>query len=194
MTIDQHIKKLDETFQNNYDTILKSANTLCKSDYNDNVGDIINDAYLKIRNKIQTNGFKGNNYMGYIWMTIRNEFLQQKRSESKRQFYSIEPNNVVLEIMVDQILNDKNEELEESRQYHIELMDITKNLFEYIEVIFDEKQVYLFKNYYLIPNSTYKKLSKRTGYTITDCSLTIKEMKKKIKADFVSWYKFKHSL
>ena len=192
----KQVKELDKTFNENYEEIMRSAKTICKSYNNDTVTDTVHNTYLKLRKKIEKDGFKGNNFMGYIWVSLRNEYGMELRKKSRDKTVHINDihyNDVDYSNIVDLILLEQEEIIRSSQQYDNELMDITKDMFEYIELIFDEKDVYLFKNYFLTPKSTYKKLSSRTSYSITECSLTIKEMKKRIREGFIDWYKIKYN-
>lgn len=189
------VKEFDLYVQKNYKEIKKSANTICKSYKNDEVDDIINDTYIKLKKKIQRDGFKGKNYAGYYWISIKNEFGMKLRKIKREKLISIDDSfNDFMDysLIIEKVLLEQHETARLSDEYDNELMDITKDLFEYIEIIFNDREVYLFKNYYLTPKNTYKKLSKLTGYSITECSLTIKEMKKRIREGFIDWYKTKH--
>jgi hypothetical protein len=199
MNLDK-VKLLDDTFQNNYKEIMRSANTICRSYSNSDVTDIVHNSYLKLRKKIKRDGFIGDNYMGYIWIAVRNEYGMglRKKTRDKTVFisdsmYHTNNGDVNYEQLVDKALIEMDDIQKSSQTYDFELMEITGELFEYVELIFDPKEAYLFKNYYLTPKSTYRKLSARTGYSITDCSLIMKGMKRRIRMNFLDWYKTKHN-
>lgn len=188
----EKVKELDEYVQNNYNEIMTSAKTICKSYVNDNVSDIINDTYLKLRNKIERDGFKGDNYGGYFWISLKNQFGMNLRKEktNKTVFINdIHYNDVDYQLVVDKILLELDQNDRSSQEYDRDLMEISEKLFKFVDREFSEKESYLFRNYYLIPKSTYKKLSERTGYSLTDCSLIIKSIKKSIRKNFINWYK-----
>ena len=190
------VEELDETFQREYKTIMRSANTICKSYSNSTVTDVVHNAYLKLRRKVERDGFQGDNMMGYIWVSIRNEYGMELRKEKRNKtvfMHNIHYNDVDYSSVVERVLLEQDEIIKSSQQYDNDLMDITRELFEYVELIFDPKETYLFKNYYLTPKSTYKKLAARTGYSIMDCSIIMKSMKKRIREGFIPYYKAKYN-
>jgi RNA polymerase sigma factor (sigma-70 family) len=191
----EKVKELDEYVQNNFNDIKRSANTICKSYSNGNVDDIINDTYLKLRKKIERDGFDGKNYGGYFWMSLRNEYGMYLRKENRNKTVFINDNTLddydYTEI-VERTLIEMDKDDKSSQNYYYELMEITEDLFIFINQRFTEEEVYLFRNYYLIPKQTYRKLSERTGFSIPDCSIIIKEMKRVIRKDFIPYYKKKY--
>ena len=191
----EKVKELDEYVQDNFKEIKKSANTICKSYSNGNVDDIINDTYLKLRKKIERDGFKGNNYGGYFWMSLRNEYGMSRRRENRNKTVFIHDNtfeDTDYTNLVEQTLIEMDKDERSSQLYYYELMEITEDLFIFINNRFTEEEVYLFRNYFLIPKQTYRKLSERTGFSIPDCSVIIKEMKRVIRQDFIPYYKKKY--
>ena len=190
------VRELDEYVQQNYNIIKRSANTICQSYTNGDVDDIINDTYLKLRAKILRDSFDGTNYGGYFFVSLRNTYgmtLRKKQRDKTVYINDIHFDNVDYTHVVEKVLIEQEEMIRSSQQYDNDLMDITKDLFEYVELIFDERDAYLFKNYYLTPKSTYRKLSERTDFSISECSTSIKMMKKRIRSGFIEWYKTKYN-
>ena len=183
---EEKVKEFDEYFVKNYEEHYRSCKTIAKSYVNDDILDILHDAYIKVRNRIEKSGFNGTNYGGYLYLSIKNEFLIKKRNEKKYKEvgYDINPN---MYFEVEHLLLEFEEIAQSTAEYDRDLMYVSEKLFKFVEIHFDEKTNYVFRSYYLLPKQTYRKISARTNFTLKEISYIMKNTKKKIRKDFVKW-------
>ena len=176
------VKEFDKYFNVNYIKIKRSAKTLMK--HSEDYEDVLHNVFLTIRDRISRKGFEGNKYGGYIYISLMNEFKLSKNKEKK---------NITLDIDDEVIMNIAEwcmEDYENSYQSHLNYVEeneyITKVLFEFIGKNFNEKECFIFRTYYLSKDKmTYKRLADITKYEYSTLQQMIKEIKKKIRLEFI---------
>lgn len=181
---DEKVKQFDVYFNTKYKKIKSSAVSILK--HRDDTDDIIHDVYLKVRDRISRDGYDGDNFMGYLYRTFQNELRLAKNREKKIKHLDIDDENIAF--ITDWVMLD-NEEIKTSTvEYREDILYITKMLFSFLNLHFSEKEQYLFRTYYLSKQKmTYKDLAKQTKYEYNSCDSIIKDMKKKIRLDFLNW-------
>jgi RNA polymerase sigma factor (sigma-70 family) len=179
------VKEFDKFFKENYKKILNDARSITKNDLY--YEDIVNENYLKIRERILRNGFNGNFY-AYVWISIKNDFSTIKKTQGKRVMKDIDDydNNSSDIEKAEQILLQQQYWNDENETYYQNIEFIVMKLFDFIETRYNEKQCYLFKTYFLL-STNYKELSEITKYSQTYISNTIKPMKKDVKNNFINY-------
>jgi len=176
------VKEFDKYFNANYIKIKRSAKTLMK--HSEDYEDVLHNVFLTIRDRISRKGFEGTKYGGYIYISLMNEFKLSKNKEKK---------NITLDIDDEVIMNIAEwcmEDYENSYQSHLNYVEeneyITKVLFEFIGKNFNEKECFIFRTYYLSKDKmTYKRLADITKYEYSTLQQMIKEIKKKIRLEFI---------
>ncbi len=184
------VKLYDKFFNDNYNKLLNDATSITQ--HYDYSVDMVHDNYLKVRNKIWKNGFNGDNYYGYLWLSIKNDWRVLKNREKIRKFIDIDDTTNHFDdiekaeqyLLVEDNWNKQQEEYYQSVEY------VVMELFKFVETRYDEKQSYIFKCYFLLC-LTYKELSNQTGYSQSYISNTIKPLKKDIKHNFEQYLKTK---
>jgi DNA-directed RNA polymerase specialized sigma24 family protein len=182
------VKSFDSFFADKYSKLLNEAVSITQ--HYDYSADMVNDAYLKVRQRIWNSGYTGNNYHGFVWQSISNEWKVLCNRKKIRTFIDIhdEENHFDDVQKAEEVLleNKQLDDLREEQYQKIEF--IVRMLFRFIETNYGEKQSYLFKTYFLC-GDTYEQLSKRTGVNIAIISKTIKPMKKDLKYNFETYLK-----
>jgi len=176
------VNEFDKYFNVNYIKIKRSAKTLMK--HSEDYEDVLHNVFLTIRDRISRKGFEGNKYGGYIYISLMNEFKLAKNKEKKNITLDID-DEVIMNIAEWCILEDEN-----SYQSHLNYVEeneyITKVLFEFIGKNFNEKECFIFRTYYLSKDKmTYKRLADITKYEYSTLQQMIKEIKKKIRLEFI---------
>ncbi len=182
------IKSFDSFYINNYNKLVFEARSITQHyDYHE---DIVQDCYIKMRNRIGLSGFTSINFHGYLWLSIMNEWKVLCNRNKIRSFHSI--SDAELDVHT---INHAEEKLQESnnfhdnqQQYYEQIEYIVMMLFKYVQIRYDDKQSYLFISYFLL-NDTYRTLSERTGYSISYISSVIMPIKKDLKANFKTFLK-----
>jgi len=192
-----NVKEFDEFIKNNYRKLLNDA--LSITQHYDYSTDIVNDTYIKIRNRIELSGFTGNVY-GYFWMSVSNEWRVLCNRKKIRKFVELDieqdseanshgNNNHTSKIKyndrehAEQVLlqNEEWDKIEE--EYFNRIMWICNLLYNWIEVNYDDREAYLFKTYFK-HGDTYEELSIRTGIDKPTISRIIKPIKRRLREEF----------
>jgi len=159
-----------------------NRNRHIKTDYKD----FPNQAYIKIIDKINKNNWKivNHNITGLTLTIIRNLIIDENKQNKNNygMFDSFNPE-------IEKILQDKIIIEEDNINYRNDLEYISKMLFKYLELKYSEKDIYIFRVYYLTSKSTYKKVSYLTKYHFTYISQIIKKIKMDLKSNFENYLK-----
>ena len=180
------VHDFDQFFVNKYEKLLNEAVSITQHyDYSQ---DMVNDAYLKVRQRIWVSGFTGTNFHGFVWQSLSNEWKVLCNRRKIRHFVDIDDqeNNYLDIEKAEQYLLTEEEWNKVQEQYYQRIERIVMILFNYIETNYPERDAYLFKTYFLL-GETYKELSIRTGYCQSTISNTIKPIKKKLKVEFENY-------
>lgn len=184
------VKDFDRFFETKYEKLLNEAVSITQ--HYDYSADMVNDAYLKVRQRIWLSGFTGNNFHGFLWQSISNEWKVLCNRKKIRHFVDIDSSDNEDgyyhsdRIKAENVLLLEDEWNKQQEEYYQKIEFIVRILFNYIETHYNEKEAYLFKTYFLL-GETYKELSIRTGYSQSYISNTIKPIKKKLKHNFIDY-------
>jgi RNA polymerase sigma factor (sigma-70 family) len=185
----QHVQDFDRFFVQKYNQLTKEA--LSITQHYDYSQDILHDCYAKVRQRIYSSGFTGQNYHGFLWMAVQNEWKVLCNRKKIRTFVDIDhvhddeqhgyhhSDRMKAEQQL-LVVEQWNNEVE---QYYQQIERIVMILFNFIETNYPERDATLFKMYF-IDGTTYKDLSKMSGYSQAYISNTIKPMKKSLKYNF----------
>lgn len=184
------VKEFDQFFIDNYSKLLMNANSI--TSHYDYSSDIVNDVYLKVRQRIELSGFTGTNYFGFCWMSIQNDWFVLCNRKKIRHFIDIDDHDNHFNDIerAEQYLLTEEEWNQKQEEYYQKIEFIVRILFNYIETNYNEKESYLFKTYFLL-GETYKQLSVRTNYSQAYISNTIKPMKRDLRNNFTEFLKSK---
>lgn len=195
-TIYKHlVQDFDRFFASKYEKLLNEAISITQ--HYDYSPDMVNDAYLKVRQRIWLSGYTGTNFHGFVWQSISNEWKVLCNRKKIRQFVDIDldDNNEhgyhhADRMKAEQQLLQEQQWNDDQEQYYEKIEFIVRILFNFIESNYNERDATLFK-FYFIEGTTYKDLSKMTGYSQAYISNTIKPMKKSLKNNFQTFLKEK---
>jgi RNA polymerase sigma factor (sigma-70 family) len=180
------VHAFDKFFASKYDKLLLEARSITQHyDYSE---DIVNDTYLKVRTRIWLSGYTGTNFHSFCWTSISNEWKVLCNRRKIRQFIDIhdEENHYRDIEHAEMVLQQINNDNDNQEQYYQTIEFIVRTLFNYIETKYDDRSSSLFK-FYFLEGITYAELSKRTGYSQTYISQTIKPMKLAVKNNFIEY-------
>lgn len=189
--------EFDKFLTLNYKNLLKDAVSIFK--HHEHVQDYFHDVLTYTRQRIERSGFTGTDFYKYVWASLNGKALTVKRIEKQKRvdFHHSIPlvaedendyiKHIVLELeaalQLDQEINDDNVQYHEDLQYH------TKMVFQFVDSRYSPAQASVFKEYFLEPKCTYKKIAKRTGLSITYCQQAITPIRKDLKQNYVKWLK-----
>lgn len=198
----KNVTEFDNFFNKNYHKLLREATSITK--HYDYSADIVNDTYLKVRQRIWLSGFTGSHH-AYCWMSIQNEWKVLCNRNKIRHFVEldVEDNGEANSNgngnhygkmkhndrdHAEQVLLQQQEWNDQQEEYYQKIEFIVRILFNYIESNYNERDATLFK-FYFIEGTTYKDLSRITGYSQAYISNTIKPIKKSLKHNFQQFLK-----
>lgn len=175
---------------NNYKKLSNDAQRIFynESDYEDNLQDNL----LKIYDRIKKSGFTGNNYYGYLWLSLSNNFKLKKKERSRKVIRRTTNHN---ELHVDDLPNVEQHLIagdlfSNNQQYYDDLEVMVRYLFKYLDLHYPEQKSFLFKTYYMTSNNTYSKLVANSSYKYSTVKVALSKMKKDIRTNFINWFKF----
>jgi RNA polymerase sigma factor (sigma-70 family) len=180
--------KFDNFYTKKYNQLLSEARSITQ--HNEYSDDIVNDTYLKVRNRIWLSGYTGNNFHSFCWRSIQNEWFVQCNRKKIRHFIDIDDRDKYNDDInkAEIILLNEEEWNQRQEEYYRSIENIVMILFKFIEINYSERDAYLFKTYFLL-GETYSELSERTGYSKALISKVIKPQKKAIKINFERYLK-----
>lgn len=190
-TIYKHlVQDFDRFFVKKYEKLLNEAVSITQ--HYEYSNDMVNDAYLKVRQRIWLSGYTGTNFHGFVWQSISNEWKVLCNRKKIRHFIDIDDHDNHFNDIehAEQYLLTEEEWNQKQEEYYQKIEYIVRILFNYIETKYNEKEAYLFKTYFLL-GETYKQLSVRTKYSQAYISNTIKPIKKDLKNNFTQFLKSK---
>lgn len=169
-------------FTDNYDYLLGFAKSInVRNDYES----LLHNVYLKCAKRIILSGYSGSTFLNFTRVSIMNTFKTNYRD--KRHF---------LELDVPEITNEAEEQLlseeqylEEKQQKQLEMSYINTQAFDYVNKYFNAKENMIFKTYYVLKHKhlNYKQLAEATGYSITSVSNIIKNIKKSLRENLITY-------
>lgn len=156
-----------------------------KADYEN----LLHSVYLKIRDRIEANGYNGDEYLNFTRVCLMNSYKSQYRKNKKIQLIDLDDEDFTNHI--ENVLVRKEELYEQDQLIQSEISYINNGIYEYIEKYFNQKEVFVFKTYYLLKHKhlNYKQLSEATGYSITSVSNIIKRIKKELRQNLKIYLK-----
>jgi len=174
------LKEFDQFFVREYRYLMGFTKSINPAhDYESTLHDV----YLRLRDRIEINGFQGNDYLNYTRCALMNFYKSHYRNQKNKIIVDIEDpdfyNNIEQTLLQNQIQVDQ-----EAEQQHINSY-LNTMIYEYVEQNFKPKEIFVFKTYFLLKHKrlNYKTLAETTGFSITSVSNIIKRMKKSIKSD-----------
>lgn len=184
------VRGFDQFFANKYEKLLMEARSITQ--HNEYSADIVNDTYLKVRQRIWLSGYTGTNYHAFVWQSISNEWKVLCNRKKIRSFIDINDEDDHYRDIehAENVLQDINRDNDHQEEYYQKIEFIVRMLFNYIETKYDSKATYLFK-FYFIEGTTYAELAERTGYSQAYISQTIKPMKLELRNNFKQYLKDK---
>jgi len=150
--------------------------------------DLLNDVYCNIHNRIIRSGFTESFYMTYVKRSLRNLQINEGKKLNGKFYVDIE--NEDYTNTVENTLQERKEEEEDTLEFRKDMMKLSKNLFYYITNVqkYTDEELFVFRCYYLMQGRmTYKKLNVMTGLDKSKCTRIIKTFKKDIKNNFINW-------
>lgn len=191
------VKSFDTFLGVNYDKLLIDALSIFK--HHEHVEDYLHDVLIYTRDRITRSGFTGNDFYRYVWSSLSGKFLTVKRIEKQKrkdlhyQFptddISDEYNEMHFRSEVESMLIDAQEENSSRLEYHEDLEFHTKRVFQFVDLRYPPAEASVFKEYYMEPKCTYKKIARRTGLSIAFCQQAITPIKKDLKENYITWLK-----
>jgi hypothetical protein len=166
--------------------ITKNYNKLRKYCLNYNIDeDMLQNAYLTIRKRIEEKGWSGNSYTTYFVNSMVNANINRIKSLKHRMtLFLIDEDNQDLEELFPNLYD-----LDDYDEYINKVNYVTMKLLKFItyECQLTDNQIELFKIYYMQPTNkriTYRDLEKQTSNNITYIHHTFKLIREKIKNNF----------
>jgi hypothetical protein len=150
--------------------------------------DYLNDAFLKVHERILKSGYTTCQFMTYIKTTINNLKINEHKKQNGKFYVEIKDDDYINTIE-EKLIEIENDELQ-VQIYRDELLQFSKMLFKFImnEKKYDEEWQFVFRCYYIMPGRiTYNKLTEMTGFNKNKCTLIIQTMKKDIRKEFITW-------
>lgn len=194
--------EFNETFSENYDTFRYYTSTVMTNNYslyNDGINDErviekVHDVYERIMQRVTVSAVTASTIIGYIKNVIRHAIYDDVRPDLvKNRIKHIHLGNDLnagYHKVIEDVCYDNDTADKQHLQYRETSMYLSKKMFQYIELRYNEKQQYIFKCYFLMTKKmTYQRLSEQTGYSIAYCSLTIKKIKRDLRNNFNNWLK-----
>jgi RNA polymerase sigma factor (sigma-70 family) len=175
---EEKLKLFDEFFVKNYKYLIGFTKSINPShDYQNTLHDV----YVKLRERIEVNGYRGTDFLNYTRCSLMNTYKSQYRADKKRQMVDIE--NPDYHNTIEQILLQGQNQQEQQNEVDNRNIYLNTLIYEYIDVHFTAKERFVFSTYYLLKHKhlNYKTLAEVTGYSITSVSNIIKRMKKDIR-------------
>lgn len=155
-------------------------NIIWQNDYKDS----IHNCYLKVLERINSGKLEHTeNIKGYTLITLKHEIIDRHNEDAKRDYANLSE----VQIEAEQILIDKEQSIESTAKYLDEIRHISKEIFQYLDQRYTDKQLSVFKIYFLNNKMTYRKVSKLTNYSIGFVSETIKIIKKDLKENLINY-------
>lgn len=183
---DEKVKEYDNFIVNNYN-LLKG---FCKSiDAKNDYENLMQTSYLKCRERIMINGYDGKDFLNYFRCTAMNTYKSEYRQKQKKQLIDIE--DQCYYNTIEDSLQQQNEQDKQNEDIHNQISYIINGIYDYLDTYFDEKQIFVFKIYFLLKHKhlNYKQLSDATGYSITSVSNIIKKIKKELRINLITYLK-----
>lgn len=187
------LKQFDTFLTIQYESLLDDAISIFK--HHEHVQDYLHDVIEYTRQRILRSGFTGTDFYRYVWSSLNGKYLTVKRIEKQKRkeyHYSYPSNNSderELRSEVEEQLNFMEELNQDHLQYQQDLQYHTKMVIKFVEQRHAPAEASVFKEYFLEPKATYKKISKRIGLSITYCQKAITPIKKDLKQNYQQWLK-----
>jgi RNA polymerase sigma factor (sigma-70 family) len=180
------LQSFDKFVQHNYPKLLTHAMVVTKN-YED-ASDLLHNVYIKIKQRIIESGYTTQRYITYFCTAISNTFFAERKAKKNRIGY-VDIDECYLDL--EKILEHNDESWQQQEEFHQEKEYLTKMIFKFLENKYNDKEIYIFKCYYLFypERMTYQKLSDQTGVSITYCSKIIKEIKMDIHQNLFKFIK-----
>lgn len=176
--MDDKIKKYDVFFVENYSLLRSFAKKIdSKNDYES----LLHDVFLRCRKHIECNGYKGDDFLNFVRVSLYNFYKSDYKVKQKWQIFDIDDPNFTQTI--DQELLDKEEDQLKDDERFQKISYINSQIFEYVDKYYTARENFVFKTYYLLKHKklNYAQLSQATGYSITSVSNIIKKIKKDLR-------------
>lgn len=188
--MNENLKKYDQFIDENYNRLL----TYC---YNYNIQeDHLHNTYLRIRKRIEQQGFTGDSYYTYTIRGLVNQNLNEKKSLNYKKIVYIED---ICSLNGDLNVDKLELILQNYYQYEISneekqqiITEIVRKLFHYItfEMKCTEIEIMVFKIYYLSKHKmTYEKITKLTGINKNKITAILRKIKKELNDNFINYLK-----
>jgi hypothetical protein len=154
--------------------------------------DCLTNNYIKIRQRIAASGFTATKYhtmersmYSFFWRSLSNESKTLRVKDSRVAVVDVQRESIA-DLANEALIED----LHNKQLYYDQLDIVVKHLFRFVQLRYNEKNQFLWKLYYLNPDSnTYKKLATSTGYKQGSVVEIIRTIKQDIKRNFVKWLK-----
>lgn len=148
--------------------------------------DTLNDVYLNVRGLIQRSGLTQTFYQTYMKRSISNYEINQKKKGNGKHF--VDYTNEDFTKFIEDRLAENDDSDRQTQIYREEIMELSKQLFIYLQPRYSEEWQFVFRCYYLsVGRFTYKKLTEMTGINKNKCTTIIQTMKKDIRSNFINW-------
>jgi len=186
MNNEDKVNEFNQFFSSNYKYLKGFTKSIdCKADYEN----LLHHVYLKVRDRIETNGYNGNEYMNFTRVALMNSYKSQYRQNKKIQIIDIDDEDFTNHI--ETILVNQEELLQQDQLIQAEISYIINGIYEYVEKYFNQKELFVFRTYYLLKHKhlNYKQLSEATGYSVTSVSNIIKRIKKELRQNLKIYLK-----
>lgn len=181
---DDKAKQFDNFFIQNYKLLMTFSKRLDNNDYEN----LLHDVYLRCRDRVSRE-YEGQEFLNFVRVSLMNYNKTIQKQKKKMQLVDINDQNYLPNI--DQKLLQYEDFQEQENERQDNLSYIIANLYEYLEVYHNKRDVLIFKSYYLLKRKhlNYKELSDATGYSQGTVSTVIKKLKKSIRENLMIYCK-----
>lgn len=166
--------KLNKFFIHQYGWLHNYCTLLNKN----NADEILHETFIKLSKRMKK-PFTGN-ITGYTIISLNNTMKSLLKNNN---INDIEQHQKELE----HFLQDRDVDNVDRINYLENIQYLSKNIFNYLEKYYSEKDVYIFKIYFLNKKMTYKKVRTITDYSESTISNTIKVIKKDLKKNLIKY-------
>lgn len=148
--------------------------------YQNDFKDCIHDAYIKVKHRIEASGFTAPyNVTGMTLIVLRNVLIDRHKEETKRTYTCASELNGEVE----QRLQYLQEVDESTGEYLDEIRYLSKEIFQYLDTRYSDKELAVFRIYFLTPKMTYRKVAELSGFSKSFVNDAIKQIKQDLRAN-----------